>query len=133
MKRQEFSSIADFRGHASQQNIKELSLFISELKSLGIDFLKDKNVTEDHSHVVYKKYIKFEKLEDGVFHDHHNENRYFFSAPNMLEFDQFTTAMDQRRSLILLEYTPIIVIKTGLRISSWRSAADFKRVVQLTK
>jgi hypothetical protein len=69
----------------------------------------DKKVKEDHSHVVYKKYIKFEKLKDGVFRDHHNENRYFFSAPNMLEFDQFTAAMDQiKRSCDYKLFAPFL-------------------------
>ena len=76
------------------KDIKELPLFISEMESRGIDFIKEKKVAEDNAHVVYKKYIEFEKLEDGVFRDHQNESRYFFSSPNMLEFDYFTTSMD---------------------------------------
>jgi hypothetical protein len=77
------------------KDIKELPLVISELESSGIDFLKDKKVADDHSHMVYKKYVEFEKMEEGVFRDHHNENRYFFSVPNMLDFEQFTAAIDQ--------------------------------------
>jgi len=77
------------------KDIKELPLFISELESLGIDFLKDKNVADDFSHVVYKKYVEFEELEEGVFRDYKNENRYFFSTTNMVEFGQFSPAMDQ--------------------------------------
>lgn len=77
------------------KDIKELPLLISELESLGINFLKEKKGAEDNAHLVYKKYIEFEELEDGVYRDHNNENRYFFTAPDMLEFDQFTTVMDQ--------------------------------------
>jgi len=58
---------------------------IFELQRAGIDSLKDKNGSDDHSHVVYKKFIEFEKLEEAIFRDHHNEKRYFFSVPNMLE------------------------------------------------
>ncbi|MEN8203913.1 MAG: hypothetical protein ABFS28_15040 [Bacteroidota bacterium] len=73
----------------------ELPQLISALESDGIQFLKDKKVEEDQAHVVYKKYIEYEKLDDGVFRDARNKNRFFFSIPHRIEFDQFTAAMEQ--------------------------------------
>ncbi|MEN8228087.1 MAG: hypothetical protein ABFS38_08010 [Bacteroidota bacterium] len=77
------------------KDIEELPLLIEELESLGIDIVKDKKAADDNSHVVYKKYTEYEKLDDGIFRDHHNENRYFFSVPRLLDYNQFSEAMDQ--------------------------------------
>lgn len=77
------------------KDIKELSLLISAFESGGIKFLKDKKFADEYTHVVFKKFIQYEKLDEGVFRDFHNENRYFFSAPHLLEFEKFTTVMDQ--------------------------------------
>ena len=40
--------------------------FISDLKLLGIDFLKDKNVTDDKSHVVYIKSLNSKTDRWGI-------------------------------------------------------------------
>ncbi len=76
-------------------DINELPLLISNFESIGIKFLNNKQVQEDHAHVVYKKYVEYEKLNEGVFRDIQNENTYFFSTPHRIEFDQFTAVMEQ--------------------------------------
>ncbi|MEN8155666.1 MAG: hypothetical protein ABFS10_01855 [Bacteroidota bacterium] len=76
-------------------NRKDLPLLISEFESAGIKFLNDKKVPADNAHVVYKKYIEYDKVEEGVFRDANNRNRYFFSAPHRIDFDQFKAVMDQ--------------------------------------
>ena len=79
----------------NMKDLKELPLLIAELESNGIKFLGDKKTADDKAHVVYKKYIEFEELEEGVFQDANNENRYFFKAPHWIEFDKFTKGMEQ--------------------------------------
>jgi hypothetical protein len=79
------------------KDLKELPLVISGLESSGIKFLGDKKTAEDNAHVVYKKYIEFEKLDEEVFRDFHNENRYFFKSPHWIDYDKFMKGMEQIR------------------------------------
>lgn len=74
---------------------KELPLLINELEKDGITLIGNRKIEPFESLIYYKKYLEFIELEDGVFHDNDNENRYFFKIPNFIEFLEFRIKMDK--------------------------------------
>jgi len=66
-----------------------LSELIKEFSDLGIKFYSDKHVLTYSSLIYYKKYTDFNFMEDGVYNDKNNKNRYFFEIPRQIDFDEF--------------------------------------------
>ncbi len=79
----------------SAKDIKELPQLIKEFESVGIEFVSDIKISSYTSQIIYKKYIEYVELEEGVYRDNNNENRYFFKAPRLIEYNEFSSAMDQ--------------------------------------
>ncbi len=67
---------------------------IEELKKLGIDFYSAKQLSIYTSFILYKKHIEYKNLEERVYQDENNPNRYFFKIPHQLEFSQFKHTME---------------------------------------
>jgi hypothetical protein len=77
------------------KNIDELPLLIDEFKKLGVQFMSNKKITKYESLIYFKKYTELKKIEEGVFHDLNNENRYFFEVPVLINFDEFLVGMER--------------------------------------
>ena len=67
-------------------NLPEL---ITEFSNLGVRFYSDKHVLTYSSLIYYKKYTDFDLIEEGVYNDKNNKNRYFFEIPRQINFDEF--------------------------------------------
>ncbi len=72
-----------------------LGFLISELRDLGIKLMKDQRVRACNSLIHFKKYIEFEKIEDGVYRDTENPNRYYFKIGKHLDFDDYIEGMEK--------------------------------------
>jgi len=72
----------------------QLSVLIKEFTDLGINFYPDKNTKPYSSLITYKKYTSFLNIEDGVYWDEKNPNRYFFEISNPVEFEQFKSGIE---------------------------------------
>ncbi|RLD89078.1 MAG: hypothetical protein DRJ02_02335 [Bacteroidetes bacterium] len=79
-------------------NLKEtdqLPQLIEEFEKLNIRFYSDKKVGAYQSLIYYKKHTVFENLEEGVYKDENNPNRYFFEISRQIEFDQFKKGIER--------------------------------------
>lgn len=76
-------------------NSNNLFNFIQEFKDLGIRFYSDKHIKNYHCVVYYKKYTAFANIEEGVYQDDNNANRFFFEIPRHLDFHQFNLEMEK--------------------------------------
>ncbi len=76
-------------------DINNLPNLIDEFKSLGIRFYSDKHVVTYSSLIYYKKYTDFEFMQEGVYRDKNNSNRYFFEIPRKLKYDELKNGIVQ--------------------------------------
>jgi len=76
-------------------NAGQLPLLIEELHKLGIHFVKNQKVHDYDSLVHYKKHIEYTKIEEGVYQDNNDPNRFFFQVKKHLEFDEFLKGIEQ--------------------------------------
>ena len=76
-------------------NTDQLAFLINELQNLGIKFLKDQKINDYESFINFKKYIKFEKIEDGIYRDKDNPNRFFFHVNRDIEFNDLVKGMER--------------------------------------
>jgi hypothetical protein len=67
---------------------------IEGLKLSGIEFLKHKKVKTYSSFIQHKKYIKFDKISDGVYQDVEVPQRYFIQIPRPVDFNEFGKLVD---------------------------------------
>ncbi len=74
---------------------EEIPLLIDELEKDGIVLMGDRKVAAYTSLIYYKKYLEFVELENGVYQDNDNNNRYFFEIPGFVEFEDFRSKMDK--------------------------------------
>ena len=68
---------------------------ITDLKSLGIEFIADSKVNSYKSLIYYKKYIEFIQISDGIYQDANLPARYFFTIPQRVDYDIFETKMKE--------------------------------------
>lgn len=73
----------------------QLPLLINEFIKLGIQFYNDKHVKAYKCFIYYKKYTGFIYIEEGVYADDKNPNRYFFELSGQIEFDQFQKGIEK--------------------------------------
>ncbi len=71
------------------KDIDQLAHLVDELEKIGIKFVSDKKVSTYTSQIFYKKYIEFIQLEEGVYQDKNNPNRYFFELPKQIDYETF--------------------------------------------
>lgn len=76
-------------------HIEQLPLLITELKKLDLALEKDHKIKAYKSLIYFKKFIEYVRVEDGVYQDKDNQNRYFFRVHKHLGFDDFTKGMRQ--------------------------------------
>ncbi len=69
--------------------MEHLPMVIDRLKSVGINFVKDRKVEPYISTIQFKRYIEFKQIGDGIYQDNHNDKRFFISLPKLIEFDKF--------------------------------------------
>lgn len=69
--------------------IEQLSILIKELEKLGIKLLKNQKVKPYNSFINYKRYVEYVEIEENVFHDKENSNRYLFKINKQIEFQEF--------------------------------------------
>lgn len=74
-------------------NTEHLAQIISEFTKLGIHFFPNKKISDYSSFIFYKKYTSFIFIEDGVYQDEYNPNRYFFEIPKQIDFKKFKEGM----------------------------------------
>ena len=74
-------------------NIDQLPIIIDEFNKIGISFKKDQNVKAYESFIHFKKYIHFEKIDENVFQDKDNPNRFFFQIDKFIELEDFIKGM----------------------------------------
>ncbi|MEN8125435.1 MAG: hypothetical protein ABFR32_09930 [Bacteroidota bacterium] len=76
-------------------NADQISFLIKEIKNLGIKLVKDQKVNDYFSLIHFKKYIEFENIEEYVYRDKENPNRYFFKINKKIDFKDFIKGMDK--------------------------------------
>lgn len=72
-----------------------LPFLVSELKDLGLKLMKDQRVRPCNSLIHFKKYIEFEKIEDGVYQETENPHRFYFKIDKHLDYDEFLEGMEK--------------------------------------
>ena len=75
-------------------NIDQLPLLIKEFKNVGLKFIKDKKVKAYDSFIHFKKYINFEKIDENIYQDHENQNRFFFQIDKFIEMEDFVKGIE---------------------------------------
>ncbi len=73
----------------------QLPILIEEFTKLGIQFYKDKHVIVYSSFIYYKKYTAFVNIEEGVYQDKNNPQRYFFEIAKQVEFETFKEGIEK--------------------------------------
>lgn len=73
----------------------QLPELIEEFSKTGIRFYSDKHVLTYSSLIYYKKYTSFQLMEDGVYVDENNKNRYFFEIQKQIDFGEFQKGVKQ--------------------------------------
>lgn len=68
---------------------------IEGLTNEGIAFLKQKNVKPFYSFIQHKKYIEFDKIEDGVYQDSNVPNRHFIQIPYPVDYKRFEKLVEE--------------------------------------
>ncbi|MCK5537964.1 MAG: hypothetical protein KAI79_14145 [Bacteroidales bacterium] len=76
-------------------NPKIIPAFIEELLKIGIKLFADTKTSEYESVIYYKKYTSFLNLDEGVYQDENNANRYFFEINSQINFDEFIVGMEK--------------------------------------
>ncbi|MEN8224710.1 MAG: hypothetical protein ABFS05_05045 [Bacteroidota bacterium] len=71
-----------------------LPYIIEELKKLGIEFYSNKKLAVYTSFIYYKRYVEYKNLEEGVYQDENNTNRYYFKIQPQIEYKQLKEGMD---------------------------------------
>jgi len=74
---------------------KNLPFIIEEFKKMGIRIFPEKNINAYKSVIFYKKYTNFKNLEEGVYQDENNSNRYFFKIPSPIELDKLKKGIEK--------------------------------------
>ncbi len=75
-------------------NIDQLPLLIKEFKNVGLKFIKDQKVKAYDSFIHFKKYINFEKIDENIYQDHENQNRFFFQIDKLIEMEDFVKGIE---------------------------------------
>jgi len=68
---------------------------IEGLKLEGIEFLKSKKIKPYTSFVQHKKYIKLDKIQEGVYQDIEVPERYFIQIPRPVDFNEFEKLIEE--------------------------------------
>ncbi len=68
---------------------KHLKAVKDELEKIGIEFMSDTKINQYETTIFYKKYTEFVKIEENVYQDKANANRYFFPISNHIELNEF--------------------------------------------
>ena len=71
------------------EDISKLRNILTELETLGLEFLSDKKVSNFQTQIFFKRYTQLVKMEEGVYKDSKITGRYFFEIPKLVEFDEF--------------------------------------------
>ena len=74
---------------------EEFKIFIDSLIKLGFKFEHDKKLKPYDSLIYYKKYTEFVKIEDDVYVDKNNPNRYFFKIDGHIDFEEFDAGISK--------------------------------------
>ena len=74
-------------------NTDYLPVLLDKLKELNIQLLSNKKVAKYSSLIFYKKYVELEQLEDGVYVEKNNENRFFFELAHQLDYEELYAGM----------------------------------------
>lgn len=77
------------------KELDHIEPLILGLKENGIHFLKNKKVKPFTSFVQHKKYIKFDKIADGVYQDVEVPERYFLQIPRPVEYNEFEKFIEE--------------------------------------
>ena len=77
------------------QEIEHLPSIVAEIKQMGLRLLHDKKTPAYQSRVFFKKFTEFVQLEEDVYQDSDNPNRYFFPIEGYLDFDRFLEGMSR--------------------------------------
>ncbi len=75
-------------------NIDQLPLLITEFRKIGLEFIKDQKIKAYDSYIHFKKYIRYVKIDDGIYQDHENSNRFFFKIDKTIELKELTKGMN---------------------------------------
>lgn len=81
--------------HLRVHNFDMVADLLQELKKKKISFYSDKKIEDYETIVFYKKHTRFVKLQEGVYQDKDDENKYFFQIDKHIEFDKFSEGMEQ--------------------------------------
>ena len=74
-------------------SVDQLPQLIEALQKLGLVFIKDRKAKDYTGLVNYKKYIESLKIEEGVYQDKNDPNRFFFQVNMQIDFEKFLEGM----------------------------------------
>lgn len=74
---------------------EKLPQLIKELEKLGVKFVKDQKFHPYRSFVYYKRYVDYIKIDEGIYQDSIDSNRYFIHVDKHLEFEEFEKGIVQ--------------------------------------
>lgn len=77
------------------KSTKHLPFLIEEFKKMGISIYPEKQINAYKSVIFYKKYTAFKNLEEGVYQDENNLNRYFFKIQSPIELNKFREGIEK--------------------------------------
>ncbi|MEN8186471.1 MAG: hypothetical protein ABFR05_05020 [Bacteroidota bacterium] len=77
------------------ENVDQLPFLINELKDMGIKLIKDQKIKAFESLIHFKKHIKFRKIEEGVYQDQNNPNRFFFNINDNIEYKDLKKGIER--------------------------------------
>ena len=78
--------------------IEHISTIIKKMEDLGIKFIKDQKVKEYQTTIFYKKHTEFVELENDVYQDKNNINRYFFAISDNIDLDEFLAGTQKMKN-----------------------------------
>ncbi|MCK5822027.1 MAG: hypothetical protein KAH17_09070 [Bacteroidales bacterium] len=71
----------------------QLPILLSKLAELDVQLINNKKVTPYTSLIFYKKFIEFIQIEEGVYADKNNKNRFFFAVDKQLDYAELSTGI----------------------------------------
>ncbi len=82
----------------NSENTEHLPKLIEKLQSLDIQLFNNKSIKPYTSLVFYKKFIEFDQIEEGVYGEKNNKNRFFFVLNKQLEFEELSAGIQNIKS-----------------------------------
>jgi len=72
----------------STTDTSHMPLLLNRLEELGIQLVSNRKIASYSSLIFFKKFIEFIQLEENVYADKYNDNRFFFAVDKQLDYPE---------------------------------------------